>query len=104
MAYEIRPPLRDVNITGGYAPVINANNTLTVSGTAAVILPSYLSSVDSDSVTLTYTLTSPPGKGSLSNSYSQSIVSIGGAFTQADINAGYIVYTPLPGVSGEGQL
>lgn len=89
---------------GGTAPVIIYNETLTVSGSSAVLLPAYLSAYDDDAVTLAYTLLTPPRKGSLYNSYSNSIISVNGTFTQADINAGYISYLPFPAVSGEDSF
>ncbi len=77
--------------TPNTAPIVAANTGLSlVAGTTAIITNSQLNISDADGDTVTYTLATQPAQGSLR--LNGGIVSTGGRFTQADINAGRLSY------------
>ncbi len=75
------------------APVIDACGPLTVRENSAAVSIK-ISSSDDEKEALYYTLTEEPSKGSLKNSKTGAELTKGKSFTQADLDRGYIAYTP----------
>jgi len=85
------------------APTINTNNTLTIDeDAAATSIDTYLESSDVDSATITYTITTAPTKGTLTND--GTALALNGTFTQADIDGGKIKYTPSANLNGSDSF
>ncbi len=85
------------------APVIGACGPLTVTENSAAV-PIKISSSDDEKETLSYTLAEAPAKGSLKNKKTGAELSKGKSFTQAELDQGYIVYTPARGFIGSDKF
>ncbi|HWQ50917.1 MAG TPA: cadherin-like domain-containing protein, partial [Terriglobales bacterium] len=90
-----------ITVTDAYEALsVTANTVLTLfeDASPATVTGSHLSTWVNAGLTATYTVTTPPSKGMLKNNG----VALGtdGTFTQADVGAGKITYTPAADANG----